>query len=119
MRLLLITALLAASLATPALAQSTQGRWECHGAAPTDPSQPAPHGLLAIFGQSYTYASAASGDAISGGGGIEQQESGISFTDGPLTDPGGVETGQLDLGSGNVTMNLSGANGVVLSCLAM
>lgn len=120
MRLLLIPTLAAlASIATPVFAQSTQGRWECHGAAPADPTQPAPHGLLVIFGQSYTYASAVSGDPISGGGGIEQQESGIAFTDGPLAEQGGVETGQLNLGSGAVEMDLTGANGVILSCLAM
>lgn len=119
MRLLLLSILAVAGLASPALAQSTQGRWECHGAAATDPAQPAAHGLLTIFGQSYTYASSVSGDPTSGGGGIEQQEAGIAFTDGPLTEHGGIETGQLNLGSGLVQMDLSGSNGVVLSCLAM
>ena len=52
MRIVLaLAATLSVLVAGPALAQSTQGRWECHGPAPTDPSQPAPHGLLAIFGQ--------------------------------------------------------------------
>jgi hypothetical protein len=119
MRLMLTAIVLAVALTGPVFAQSTQGRWECHGAAPSDPSQPVPHGLLAIFGQSYTYASAISGDAISGGGDVEQQESGIAFTDGPLVDPGGVEVGQIDTGAGTVAMDLSGKNGVILTCLAM
>ncbi|MDR3473819.1 MAG: hypothetical protein P4M09_19355 [Devosia sp.] len=117
--LIITTALLAVLTAGPALAQSTQGRWECHGGAPADPTQPAPHGLLAIFAQSYTYASSVPQDPISGGGGVEQQESGISFTDGPLAQQGGVEIGQINLGAGTVAMDLSGANGVILSCLAM
>jgi len=119
MRRLLLVALLAAGLTGPALAQSTQGRWECHGGAPTDPSKPVPHGLLAIFGQSYTYSSAIYQDPASGGGGVEQQESGIGFTDGPLAEQGGVEVGQVNVGSGQVTMDLSGASGVILSCIAM
>jgi hypothetical protein len=118
-RLFVLVVLATAALAGPALAQSTQGRWECHGGASADPNQPAVHGLLAIFGQSYSYASATFGDPSSGGGGIEQQESGIAFTDGPLVDNGGVETGQIDTGTGTVAMDLSGANGVVLTCLAM
>jgi hypothetical protein len=120
MRLLLPLAVLAvAMLAGPALAQSTQGRWECHGGAPADPSQPTPHGLLAIFGQSYTYASSVAGDPDSGGGGVEQQESGIAFTDGPLAEQGGVEIGQINTGTGTVSMDLSGAKGIILTCLAM
>jgi len=120
MRIALATILaLAALSAGPALAQSTQGRWECHGGAPADPSQPAPHGLLAIFGQSYTYASSVPQDPVSGGGSVEQQESGIAFTDGPLSEQGGVEIGQINTGAGTVAMDLSGAKGVVLSCLAM
>jgi hypothetical protein len=121
MRLALIATatLLVPLAASPALAQSTQGRWECHGAAPSDPTQPAPHGLLAIFGQSYTYASSVPQDPVSGGGGVEQQESGIAFTDGPLVEQGGVEIGQINIGAGTVAMDLSGANGVILSCLAM
>ncbi len=119
MRRFVLFALIAAGLTGPALAQSTQGRWECHGGAPADASQPVPHGLLAIFGQSYTYASSIPQDPASGGGGVEQQESGIGFTDGPLVEQGGVETGQVNVGSGTVTMDLSGANGVVLSCIAM
>lgn len=109
----------AAALAGPAFAQSTQGRWECHGNAPSDPTQPTPHGLLAIFGQSYTYASAIFGSTASGGGGVEQQESGIAFTDGPLAENAGVEVGQIDTGTGTVAMTLSGAKGVILTCLAM
>ena len=109
----------AASITGPALAQSTQGRWECHGTAPADPTQPTPHGLLAIFGQNYTYASAIYGSTASGGGGVEQQESGIAFTDGPLAENAGVEIGQIDTGTGTVAMDLSGANGVILTCLAM
>ena len=120
MRLLLPLAVLAAvAIAGSALAQSTQGRWECHGGAPADASQPTPHGLLAIFGQSYTYASSVPDDPTSGGGGVEQQESGIAFTDGPLADQGGVEIGQINTGTGAVSMDLSGAKGIVLSCLAM
>jgi hypothetical protein len=120
MRFLPCLVLLAATaLAGPVYAQSTQGRWECHGGASADPSQPAPHGLLAIFGQSYTYASSVYADPTSGGGGVEQQESGISFTDGPLFDKSGVETGQINTGAGTVAMDLSGETGVVLSCLAM
>jgi len=119
MRRMLTAIALAAALTGPALAQSTQGRWECHGAAPSDPSQPVPHGLLAIFGQSYTYASAISGDPLSGGGDVEQQESGIAFTDGPLADPGGIEVGQIDTGAGTVAMDLTGKAGTVLTCLAM
>ncbi|HVX81364.1 MAG: hypothetical protein ACTHOR_07645 [Devosia sp.] len=119
MRLLPTAALLIVALAGPAVAQSTQGRWECHGPAPTDPSQPAPHGLLAIFGQSYTYASATPDDPVSGGGGVEQQESGIAFTDGPLAEQGGVEIGQINTGAGTVAMDLSGQNGVLFTCLAM
>ena len=38
---------------------------------------------------------------------------------GPLVDSGGVETGQIDTGTGTAAMDLSGANGVVLTCLAM
>jgi len=120
MRLLFPLALIAAALvAGPALAQSTQGRWECHGAAPTDPSQPAAHGLLAIFGQSYTYSSSQYQDPASGGGGVEQQESGIAFTDGPLVESDGIQIGQIDTGTGTVAMDLSSAKGVVLTCLAM
>jgi hypothetical protein len=121
MRLPLIFAfaIVAASFAGPALAQSTQGRWECHGAAPADPAQVAPHGLLTIFGQSYTYSSSTFGDPVSGGGSVEQQESGIAFADGPLADPGGVQIGQVDTGAGTVAMDLSGAKGVLLTCLAM
>jgi hypothetical protein len=120
MRLLLTIAFLAtAALAGPALAQSTQGRWECHGAASADATKPAPHGLLAIFGQSYTYASGVFGDPLSGGGDVEQQEAGISFANGPLTEQGGVELGQIDTGTGTVAMDLSSAKGVVLTCLAM
>ncbi len=52
MRLMLTIVLGAALLAGPAFAQSTQGRWECHGPAPADPNTSAAHGLLAIFGQS-------------------------------------------------------------------
>jgi hypothetical protein len=119
--LLAMTALAATPTfaATPAFAQSTQGRWECHGGAPTDPSQLPPHGLLAIFGQSYSYASATAGDGISGGGDVEQQESGIAFADGPLAEKGGVEVGQIDMGAGTVAMDLTGANGLLLTCLAM
>lgn len=113
------TIALALLTAGPAFAQSTQGRWECHGAAPTDPTQPAPHGLLAIFGQSYSYASSVPQDPVSGGGGVEQQESGIAFTDGPLAEQGGVEIGQINTGAGTVAMDLTGANGVILTCLAM
>ncbi|HVW94213.1 MAG TPA: hypothetical protein VHB74_16600 [Devosia sp.] len=119
MRLLPLLLALTALAATPAFAQSTQGRWECHGGAPADPNAPTPHGLLAIFGQSYSYASAIAGDGISGGGGVEQQESGIAFTDGPLVDKGGVEIGQIDSGAGTVAMDLSGAHGVILTCFAM
>jgi hypothetical protein len=121
MRPILIPALavLAAAFAGPALAQSTQGRWECHGAASTTPGQPAAHGLLAIFGQSYSYASATYQDPMSGGGDVEQQESGIAFSDGPLADAG-VEVGQIDTGAGTVAMDLLGAKGAtVLTCLAM
>jgi hypothetical protein len=120
MRLLSMLAVAVALVtAGPALAQSTQGRWECHGAAPADPTQVAPYGLLAIFGQSYTYASAVYEDPLSGDGDIEQQESGIAFTDGPLAEKGGIETGQIDTGAGTVAMNLAGANGTLLTCLAM
>jgi hypothetical protein len=122
MRRLLLVAFIAtaaAASAAPAFAQSTQGRWECHGGAPTDASQPVPHGLLAIFGQNYSYASSVSGDEASGGGDVEQQEAGIAFTDGPLNERGGVETGQINVGSGTVTMDLAGAKGVILSCIAM
>ena len=121
MRLPLLLALVAAtiSFAAPAMAQSTQGRWECHGGASADATQPAPHGLLAIFGQSYTYASSTFGDPVSGGGTVEQQEAGIAFADGPLADPGGVQIGQVDTGAGTVAMDLSGAKGVLLTCLAM
>lgn len=120
MRFLFPLAVIAAAmLAGPALAQSTQGRWECHGPAPTDPSQPAAHGLLAIFGQSYTYSSSAYQDPASGGGGVEQQESGIAFTDGPLVESGGVQVGQIDTGTGTVAMDISGAKGMLLTCLAM
>jgi hypothetical protein len=120
MRLPVILAVAATLLlAGPALAQSTQGRWECHGGAPTDPSQPTPHGLLAIFGQAYTYASSVYLDPVSGSGDVEQQESGISFADGPLVDKGGVELGQIDTGAGTVAMDLSGTKGVILTCLAM
>ncbi|MEO8883836.1 MAG: hypothetical protein ABI377_10560 [Devosia sp.] len=120
MRFLFPLALIAAAtFAGPALAQSTQGRWECHGPAPADPSQPAAHGLLAIFGQSYTYSSSAYQDPTSGGGGVEQQESGIAFTDGPLVEGAGVQIGQIDTGTGTVAMDLSSAKGVVLTCLAM
>jgi hypothetical protein len=119
MRLLLFLALFSVLAATPAFAQSTQGRWECHGGAPADPSQPTPHGLLTIFGQSYSYASAIYQDPDSGGGDIEQQESGIAFVDGPLAEQGGVEVGQVQLGTGAVAMDLSGADGVILYCLAM
>jgi hypothetical protein len=121
MRLITILALAAAATmaAGPALAQSTQGRWECHGAASTTPGQPAPHGLLAIFGQSYTYASATYQDPMSGSGDVEQQESGISFADGPLADAG-VQVGQIDTGAGTVAMDLLGAKGAtILTCLAM
>ena len=119
MRLLAAFLLLAATAASPAFAQSTQGRWECHGGAPADATQPAPHGLLAIFGQSYSYASSIYEEPASGGGDVEQQESGIAFTDGPLAEKGGVEIGQINLGAGAVAMDLTGAKGVVLSCLAM
>jgi len=119
MRLLPLLLALTALAATPAFAQSTQGRWECHGGAPADPSQPPPHGLLAIFGQSYSYASATPDDGISGAGDVEQQESGIAFTDGPLVDKGGVDVGQIDIGAGTVAMDLTGAKGTVLTCLAM
>ena len=120
MRLLVSLALLATiAFAGPALAQSTQGRWECHGGVPADATQPVPHGLLAIFGQSYSYASSVYQDPTSGGGGVEQQESGILFTDGPLFERGGVVSGQVNTGAGTVAMDLAGANGVVLSCLAM
>ena len=120
MRIVLaLAATLSVLVAGPALAQSTQGRWECHGPAPTDPSQPAPHGLLAIFGQGYSYASSVPQDPVSGGGGVEQQEAGIAFTDGPLSEQGGVEIGQINTGAGTVAMDLVGAKGVVLSCLAM
>ena len=120
MRLLAALVMLAvATAAVPAFAQSTQGRWECHGGAPADATLPAPHGLLAIFGQSYSYSSSTYEDQASGGGDVEQQESGIAFTDGPLAEKGGVEVGQINLGSGAVSMDLNGANGVVLSCLAM
>ena len=121
MRLITILALAAAAMmaAGPALAQSTQGRWECHGAASTTPGQPAPHGLLAIFGQSYTYASATYQDPMSGSGDVEQQETGISFADGPLADAG-VQVGQIDTGAGTVAMDLLGAKGTtMLTCLAM
>lgn len=119
MRLLAVLVLVAAAATGPAFAQSTQGRWECHGGAPADPSQPVPHGLLAIFGQSYSYSSSVYQDPSSGGGDVEQQESGIAFTDGPLVEKGGVEVGQINLGSGAVSMDLNGTNGVILSCLAM
>ena len=120
MRFLAAFLLLAAALAaSPAFAQSTQGRWECHGGAPADATQPVPHGLLAIFGQSYSYSSSIFQDPASGGGDVEQQESGIAFTDGPLAEKGGVEIGQINLGAGAVAMDLTGAKGVVLSCLAM
>jgi len=120
MRLLPMLAVAAALLTTgPALAQSTQGRWECHGGVPADPTQAAPYGLLAIFGQSYTYASSVYEDPLSGDGDVEQQESGIAFTDGPLAEKGGVEIGQIDTGAGTVAMNLTGANGTLLTCLAM
>ncbi len=119
MRLLFVLALAAALAAGPAYAQSTQGRWECHGGAPADASQPVPHGLLAIFGQNYTYTSSVYQDPVSGGGDVEQQESGIAFTDGPLAEKGGVEIGQIDPNEGTVAMDLSGANGVILTCLAM
>jgi hypothetical protein len=122
MRLIPILTLAAAGfvlLAGPAIAQSTQGRWECHGAASTTPGQPAPHGLLAIFGQSYTYASATYQDPLSGDGDVEQQESGIAFADGPLADAG-IQIGQLDTGTGTVAMDLLDAKGtIVLTCLAM
>jgi hypothetical protein len=58
-------------------------------------------------------------DAISGSGDVEQQEAGIAFTDGPLAEKGGVEIGQIDTGAGTVAMDLSGADGVLLTCLAM
>ncbi len=119
MRLMLTIVLGATLLAGPAFAQSTQGRWECHGPAPADPSMSAAHGLLAIFGQSYTYTSAAYQDPVSGSGDVEQQESGIAFTDGPLAEKGGVEIGQINPNEGTVAMDLSGANGVILTCLAM
>jgi len=122
MRLLPILAFAAAGaalLAGPAFAQSTQGRWECHGAASTTPGQPAPHGLLSIFGQSYTYASATYQDPLSGSGDVEQQEAGIAFVDGPLADAG-IQIGQIDTGAGTVAMDLLDAQGtIVLTCLAM
>lgn len=119
MRLPLLIALVAVLATGPAWAQSTQGRWECHGGAPADPSQPTPHGLLAIFGQSYSYASAIYQDPASGSGSVEQQELGIAFTDGPLAEQGGVEIGQVNTGAGTVAMDLSGPNGIILTCLAM
>ena len=119
MRHAFIATIIALLLAGPALAQSTQGRWECHGAASTDPSKPSPHGLLAIFGQSYSYASSVYLDPASGSGDIEQQESGIAFVDGPLAEKAGVEIGQIEIGTGAVTMDLSGANGIIFTCLAM
>ena len=119
MRLFVPLALVAILLAGPAFAQSTQGRWECHGGAPADATQPVPHGLLAIFGQSYSYSSSIYQDPSSGGGDVEQQESGILFTDGPLFEKAGVVSGQINTGAGTVAMDLQGANGVVLSCLAM
>jgi hypothetical protein len=70
-------------------------------------------------GPAFAHSSSAYQDPTSGGGDVEQQESGISFTDGPLAEKGGVEVGQINLGSGAVSMDLNGANGVVLSCLAM
>jgi len=122
MRLIPILALAVAGIALlvgPAFAQSTQGRWECHGAASTTPGQPAPHGLLAIFGQSYTYASATYQDPLSGDGDVEQQEAGIAFVNGPLADAG-IQVGQLDTGAGTVAMDLLDAKGtIVLTCLAM
>jgi len=109
----------AALFAGPAFAQSTQGRWECHGAAATTPGQAAPHGLLAIFGPSYTYASASYEDPLSGAGDVEQEEAGIAFVNGPLADAG-IQVGQLDTGAGTVAMDLVDAKGaVVLTCLAM
>lgn len=119
MRLLPLLAVAFALTAAPAFAQSTQGRWECHGPAPTDATQTAPYGLLAIFGQTYTYASPVFEDPLSGAGTVEQQEAGIAFADGPLAEKGGVEIGQIDFGTGTVAMNLSGPSGTVFTCLAM
>ena len=118
-KLVFVIFAIVAGFSGAAVAQSTQGRWECHGAAPTDPTVVAPHGLLAIFGQSYTYVSSAFHDPVSGDGGVEQQEAGIAFTDGSLASNAGIEIGQINQGSGAVSMDLTGAKGVVLSCLAM
>lgn len=114
---LVLVALLA--LTGAASAQTVTGDWECHGAAPADPSQTAPHGLLAIYGQSYTYASSDFQDPVSGDGDVAQQQSGVVFQNGPLVSEGGVKIGQINLGAGPLTMSLSGDNGVIFTCLAM
>lgn len=101
------TLLALAAIATPALADTGQGRWECvaYGAVPaTDPNAPPPappadapidpqtgkpllmpqglppeipHGLLTIYAGSYTYASAEPDDPASGEGDAQVQPDGL------------------------------------------
>ncbi|HEV7719410.1 MAG TPA: hypothetical protein VGO70_10605 [Arsenicitalea sp.] len=124
-----------------AYADSAQGRWECvaFGAEPaTDPnaapkldalgtpieppltgiSPDIPHGLLAIYGPSYTYVSAMANDPASGSGSIQLQETGVTFLDGPLVANTKVQQGLLGTGGGTPVMQLNGESGPVLTCTA-
>jgi hypothetical protein len=148
LRLVFPVALIVASIASPAFAEIAQGRWEClaYGAVPAeDPNAPPPspppgapidpttgqpmilptgvapdipHGLLTIYGGSYTYASEIPNDPASGGGDVDQQDGLVTFTDGSLPDAAKVEAGKINSGAGPLTMDLIGESGPVYSCTA-
>jgi hypothetical protein len=148
LRLVLPLALILASLAGPAWADLGQGRWECvaYGAVPAlDPNAPPPappagapidpatgkpmvlpagvapdipHGLLTIYGTSYTYASEMGNDPTSGAGDVDQQNGLVTFTNGSLPDGAKVEAGKINSGAGPLSMDLIGESGPVYSCTA-
>ncbi|MDB5561799.1 MAG: hypothetical protein JWN11_1217 [Hyphomicrobiales bacterium] len=125
-----------------AYADTAQGRWEClaYGAEPAAEPKPAaptldalgnpveppltgtspdiPHGLLAIYGPSYTYASAMANDPASGSGSIQLQDTGVTFIDGPLVANTKVQQGLLGAGGGTPVLQLNGESGPVLTCTA-
>jgi hypothetical protein len=124
---LLAFALLAAALATPALAQDdtalpaavqapvtvspAEGNWGC--IALVDNSKA---GLLTIFAGSYGYASATSGSSASGTGSAQMASDGLKFLDGNLTTVG-IQTGLVTFDAdGNNVLTLYNPEKPVLVC---
>lgn len=144
-----IVVTLVALSATSAWAATAEGRWACiaYGATPAvDPKAPppapaadapmdpttgkpmliptgtppdVPHGLLTIYANSYTYASAIPGDPASGSGDADEQNGLVIFSDGGLVNGAKVGMGKLETdASGGIALDLIGETGPVYTCTA-